>query len=84
MTLLDNEQLDDLQLNNLFLVQKKDGFRFGVDASIYDLDCDEFGIKVTANGKTKLYIFSCCTNLIQEFKTYRWNGYDAPIKKDDH
>ena len=36
------------------------------------------------NGKTKLYIFSCCTNLIQEFKTYRWNGYDAPIKKDDH
>lgn len=32
MTLLDNEQLDDLQLNNLFLIQKKDGFRFGVDA----------------------------------------------------
>lgn len=36
------------------------------------------------NGKTKLYIFSCCINLIQEFKTYRWNGHDAPIKKDDH
>ena len=36
------------------------------------------------SGKTKLYIFSCCTNLIQEFKTYRWNGHDAPIKKDDH
>lgn len=36
------------------------------------------------DGKTKLYIFSCCTNLIQEFKTYRWNGSDAPIKKDDH
>lgn len=36
------------------------------------------------SGKTKLFIFSCCTNLIQEFKTYRWNGHDAPIKKDDH
>ncbi len=32
MMLSDNEQLDDLQLNNLFLIQKKDGFRFGVDA----------------------------------------------------
>ncbi len=36
------------------------------------------------NEKTKLYIFSCCTNLIQEFKTYRWNGHDAPVKKNDH
>jgi hypothetical protein len=35
-------------------------------------------------GTTKLYIFSCCTNLIREMKTYRWNGYDSPIKKDDH
>ena len=35
-------------------------------------------------GKTKLYIFSNCTNLIREFKTYRWSGYNAPIKKDDH
>ena len=36
------------------------------------------------NGKSKLFIFSSCKNLIQEFKTYRWNGQDAPIKKDDH
>ena len=36
------------------------------------------------NGKTKLFIFSCCKNLISEFKKYRWNGSDAPIKKDDH
>jgi hypothetical protein len=36
------------------------------------------------NGNTKIFIFSCCTNLIREFKTYRWNGHDAPIKKDDH
>ena len=36
------------------------------------------------NGKTKIFIFSCCVNLIQEFKTYKWNGCDAPIKKDDH
>ena len=36
------------------------------------------------NGETKLFIFSCCTNLIQEFKTYRWSNHDSPIKKDDH
>lgn len=36
------------------------------------------------NGNSKIFIFSCCVNLIQEFKTYRWNGHDAPIKKDDH
>lgn len=36
------------------------------------------------NGKTKLYIFSNCTNLISEFKTYRWQSDGSPIKKDDH
>ena len=35
-------------------------------------------------GKSKLFIFSSCVNLIQEFKTYRWNGSDSPVKKDDH
>lgn len=35
-------------------------------------------------GKSKLFIFENCVNLIQEFKTYRWNGSDAPVKKDDH
>lgn len=35
-------------------------------------------------GETKLYIFSTCTNLIREIKTYRWNGSDSPLKKDDH
>ena len=28
----ENESIDDLQLNNLHLIQKKDGFKFGVDA----------------------------------------------------
>lgn len=36
------------------------------------------------NGKTRLYIFSNCTNLIREIKSYRWSGHDSPIKKDDH
>ena len=36
------------------------------------------------NGKSKLFIFSCCTNLIREIKTYRWVAGDNPIKKDDH
>lgn len=30
--LKDDEQLDDLQLNNLFIIQKKQGFKFGIDA----------------------------------------------------
>ena len=36
------------------------------------------------NGKSRLFIFSCCTNLIRELKTYRWGAGDNPIKKDDH
>ena len=35
-------------------------------------------------GKSKLFIFSNCKNLIQEFKTYRWSGSDSPVKKNDH
>ncbi|MCF0149691.1 MAG: tRNA1(Val) (adenine(37)-N6)-methyltransferase [Clostridium sp.] len=30
--LLEDESIDDLQLDNLYLIQKKQGFRFGVDA----------------------------------------------------
>ncbi len=37
-----------------------------------------------ANGKTKLFIFKNCVNLIREFKGYFWGNGDAPIKKDDH
>ena len=32
INLLKDESIDDLQLDNLFLIQKKQGFRFGVDA----------------------------------------------------
>ncbi len=35
-------------------------------------------------GESKLYIFNTCTNLIREFKSYRWGKGDAPIKVDDH
>lgn len=30
--LLENEALDDLQINNLYIIQKKTGFKFGTDA----------------------------------------------------
>ncbi|SHK26910.1 tRNA1(Val) A37 N6-methylase TrmN6 [Hathewaya proteolytica DSM 3090] len=30
--MLENETLDDLQLKGIYIIQKKDGFRFGVDA----------------------------------------------------
>ena len=37
-----------------------------------------------ANGKTRLYIFASCTNLIREMKNYYWGDGDNPIKDDDH
>lgn len=38
----------------------------------------------SANGKSKLYIFSSCVNLIREIKAYSWGSGDAPKKIDDH
>lgn len=38
----------------------------------------------TADGKTRLYIFKNCVNLIREIKSYWWGSGDNPIKKDDH
>ncbi len=37
-----------------------------------------------AKGESKLFIFSCCTNLIREFKKYYWGVGDIPRKVDDH
>lgn len=37
-----------------------------------------------AEGKSKLFIFKTCTNLIREIKSYYWGNGDSPIKKDDH
>jgi len=42
---------------------------------------------VHADGKPRLFIFSSCTNLIQEMRKYRWSktqGKDQPMKQDDH
>lgn len=35
-------------------------------------------------GKSHLYIFKNCKNLIEEIKGYWWGDSDLPIKKDDH
>ncbi|MCM1194869.1 MAG: terminase family protein [Firmicutes bacterium] len=32
----------------------------------------------------RLYVFSCCVNMIREFKSYFWGNDDAPVKRDDH
>lgn len=32
----------------------------------------------------KLFVFSCCVNMIREFKGYFWDNGDKPVKKDDH
>ena len=37
-----------------------------------------------ANGKSHLFIFKNCVNLIREIKSYWWGEEDNPIKKDDH
>ena len=36
------------------------------------------------NGLPDLYIFSGCTNMIREFKSYFWGSGDTPVKRDDH
>ncbi len=36
------------------------------------------------NGVPKLYIFSCCVNMIREIKGYFWGAGDMPKKRDDH
>ena len=37
-----------------------------------------------SNGEAKLFIFSNCTNLIREIKSYYWGKGENPIKYDDH
>lgn len=37
-----------------------------------------------ANGKSHIFIFKNCVNLIREIKSYWWGDDDLPIKKDDH
>lgn len=38
----------------------------------------------TADGKSRLFIFKNCVNLIREIKNYWWGDGDVPMKKDDH
>lgn len=40
-------------------------------------------LKVT-QGKSKIYIFRNCVNLIRELKSYWWKDGDTPRKYDDH
>ncbi len=37
-----------------------------------------------AEGKSRLFIFRNCPNMIREMKGYFWGNDDSPIKKDDH
>lgn len=37
-----------------------------------------------AEGKSRLFIFKNCVNMIREIKGYFWGNEDSPIKKDDH
>ena len=37
-----------------------------------------------AEGKSRLFIFKNCVNLIREIKNYWWGDDGVPIKKDDH
>ena len=37
-----------------------------------------------SEGKSRLFIFKNCINMIREIKGYFWGNNDLPIKKDDH
>lgn len=50
--LLQDEAIDDLQLDNLYLIQKKQGFRFGIDAVL---------LSNFANVKNKHRVIDLCT-----------------------
>lgn len=52
INLLEDESIDDLQLDGLFLIQKKQGFRFGVDAVL---------LSNFANIKNKHRVIDLCT-----------------------
>ena len=52
INLLEDESIDDLQLDNLYLIQKKQGFRFGVDAVL---------LSHFANIKNKHRVIDLCT-----------------------
>ena len=52
ISLLEDESIDDLQLDNLYLIQKKQGFRFGVDAVL---------LSHFANIKNKHRVIDLCT-----------------------
>jgi len=45
--LKENERIDDLQLNNLKIIQNKDGFCFGIDAVLLS----DFAKEITSNSK---------------------------------
>lgn len=38
----------------------------------------------SANGKSRLFIFKNCVNMIREFKCYFWGEGDVPKKSSDH
>lgn len=77
-TLASEKSVVELFYDNGILVSPK------VDKSMFS------GISVvksflkSAEGKTRLFIFKNCVNLIKEFKSYWWGNGDLPIKKDDH
>lgn len=48
----DDESIDDLQLNNLKIIQKRDGFKFGIDAVL---------LSYFANVKRKFEVIDLCT-----------------------
>ncbi len=36
------------------------------------------------SGPPRLFIFSCCVNMIREIKGYFWGSGDVPVKRNDH
>lgn len=55
-----------------------------VDKSVYAGINKVKGLLKPLSGPPRLFVFSCCVNMIREFKGYLWGSNDSPVKRDDH
>lgn len=77
-TLASEKSVVDLFYDNGILVNPK------VNKDMFSGISRVKGYLKDAANKSHLYIFSNCTNMIREIKSYYWGDGDNPVKKDDH
>jgi len=78
MNLLQNEILDDLQISNLKIIQKKDGFKFGTDAVLLS----DYAKTVPSSNTLDLCTGSGIVPILLSAKTSCEKFYGIEIQKD--